>query len=76
MIIISFFDSALFRSSFFCFFFYRGSLSFYEIENKKGSPATKKASVSGGQGSWLCKKVTVQVSVQRQVRKFGFILIL
>ena len=61
---------------YFLFFLYRGSLSLYEIENKQGSQETQITSVSGGQGSWMCKKVTVQVSVHRQVRKFGFILIL
>jgi len=44
-----------------------GSLSLYKIENKKGSPKTKLTSVSGGQSSWMCKKVTVQVSVHWQL---------
>ena len=72
MITISLFDSQLFRDV--LFFFYRGSLSLYEVENKKGSPQNKKTTVSGGQGSWMCKKVTVQVSVHRQVRQMRFYL--
>lgn len=52
----------------FNYFMKGGSLSLYEIENKQGSQETQITSVSGGQGSWMCKKVTVQVSVHRQLR--------
>ena len=67
MIIMSSFDSQFFRKAF-CFLFPRGStLRLISIQNKKGSQKTTITSVSGGQGSWMCKKATVQVSVNRQV---------
>ena len=46
----------------------------YKIENRKGSQKTTVGSVSGGQGSWACKKFTVEVSVHRQVGQIRFYL--
>ena len=46
-----------------------GKLVLYEIQNIKGSPKKEKISLSGDKGSqWNCKKVTVTVSVKRQVK--------
>ncbi|KAJ7334474.1 hypothetical protein OS493_014791 [Desmophyllum pertusum] len=44
-----------------------GSIVLYKIENRKGSQKTTVGSVSGGQGSWACKKFTVEVSVHKQL---------
>lgn len=61
-----------FAKSFLSFLFFcchRGKLILYEIQNIKGSPKKEKISLSGDKGSqWNCEKVTVEVSVKRQVK--------
>lgn len=60
---------SLFFVSFFLFCFHRGRLILYEIQNIRGSPKKEKISLSGDKGSqWNCQKVTVEVSVKRQVK--------
>lgn len=64
---IQFFKS--FLSFFFFFWCHRGRLILYEIQNIQGSPKKAKISLSGDKGSqWNCEKVTVTVSVKRQVK--------
>lgn len=74
MITVSLFDSQLFRKAVLLFFFfYRGTLTLRSIQNEKGSTKTTITQVSGGQGSsWMCKKATVQVSVDQQVSPMRF----
>lgn len=52
----------------FNYFMKRGKLILYEIQNIKGSPKKEKIILSGDKGSqWNCEKVTVEVSVKRQL---------
>lgn len=52
----------------FNYFMKGGTLTLYEIENKKGSPSRVIKTLSGNQGSqWKCEKVSVTVSVQKQL---------